>query len=102
MIFFGLCWLSVLGLFIYDTTTILSRFANDGESFQCYSVKRFDALGYIATAAYDTLMYLAISWRLASFGTSDNWKSRVRAFVTGDELSKLSKVLLHSGQAYYL
>jgi len=46
-------------------------------------------------------MYLAISWRLASFGMSNHWKSRMRYFVTGSEFSRLSKVLLRSGQVYY-
>jgi hypothetical protein len=101
MTFFGLCWLAVFGIFVYDTTTILSRFASDHNSFRCYSVKRPEGWAYIATAVYDTLMYVAISWRLASFGMSDHWKSRMRYFVTGSEFSRLSKVLLRSGQAYY-
>jgi hypothetical protein len=101
MTFFGLCWLAVFGIFVYDTTTILSRFASDHNSFRCYSVKRPEGWAYIATAVYDTLMYVAISWRLASFGMRDHWKSRMRYFVTGSEFSRLSKALLRSGQAYY-
>lgn len=100
--FFGLSWLGVLGIFIYDTTTVLSRFRSQGASFQCYSVKGYDAWEYIATASYDTLIYLAISLRLASLGMDDNWKSRLKSFVTGGGLSGLMRVLLRSGQVYYL
>jgi hypothetical protein len=102
MTFFGLCWLAVLGIFIYDTTTVLSRFKNDRASFQCFSVKSFDAWEYIATASYDTLIYLALSWQLASLGINDGWKSRLKSFFTGGGLGGLAKVLLRSGQAYYL
>jgi hypothetical protein len=61
-----------------------------------------DALAYISTATFDTLMYLSISWRLASFATIDRWQDRLRLFITGNGLGWLSKVLLQSGQMYYL
>jgi hypothetical protein len=102
MTFFGFCWLGVLGLFVYESTTISSRFTDHHEFFVCYSINPPDAWAYIAIAVYDTLMYLAISWRLASFGMNNGWKSRIKYFVTGNELNRLSKVLLRSGQAYYL
>jgi hypothetical protein len=100
--FFGCCWLGILGIFIFDTTTILSRFSHDGQSKACFAVLHSDALGYIAIAVYDTLMYLCISWRLASLASPNSWQDRLRSFVTGDGLGWLSKVLLRSGQTYYL
>ena len=100
--FFGSCWLVILGIFVFDTTTVLSRFIARDKSIQCFAVKRNDAWGYIATASYDTLMYIAISWQLASFGKSNHWKYRMKSFFTGGGLSRLSKVLLRSGQLYYL
>src|ERR1700683_3068075 len=96
---FGSCWLAILAIFVLDTTTVLSRFS---QSTGCFVVEHSDAWGYIATAIYDTLMYLAISWRLAWFAPNDGWKSRTRSFITGGGLSGLSKVLLRSGQVYYL
>ncbi|KIM86339.1 hypothetical protein PILCRDRAFT_4842 [Piloderma croceum F 1598] len=105
IIFFGSCCVAILGIFIFDTAAVLSQsmsqFTDDNTQFTCFAVQHTDVWGYIATAAYDTLVYIAISWRLASFGMSDHWKSRVKTFVTGGELSGLSKVLLQSGQAYY-
>jgi hypothetical protein len=102
IIFFGSCCIAILGIFIFDTAMVLSQSADDNRQIACFTVKHTDTWGYIATAAYDTLVYIAISWRLASFGMSDHWKSRVKAFVTGGGLSGLSKILLQSGQAYYL
>jgi hypothetical protein len=65
-------------------------------------VEHKDAWGYIATAAYDTLLYLAMSLRLASIAVVDSWQDQLKSFVTGDGLGWLSKVLLRSGQLYYL
>ena len=96
---FGTCWLGLLAIFIFDSITVFTRFS---QSTGCYVIKHSDAWGYIATAVYDTLMYLAISWRLASFASIDGWKSQAKSFITGGGLGGLAKVLLRSGQVYYL
>jgi len=101
MAFFGSCWLGIIGIFIYDTSTLFSRPATGNHSLLCFTIEPPDVWGYIATAIYDTLMYLAISWRLASFNRTNHWGARVRSFLTGGGLDRLSKILLHSGQAYY-
>ena len=102
IIFFASCCIAILGIFIFDTTAGLSQPVGDNPQYACFSVIHINALGYIATATYDTLVYTAISWRLASFGMSNHWKSRVKAFITGIGLSGLSKILLQNGQVYYL
>ena len=100
--FFGFCWLVVLGLFVSDSTRGLLRCSDAAQLTQCLEFHPYDAWGYIATAAYDTLMYLAISWKLASFSSGDRWQDRLKSFFTGDGLGWLSKILLQSGQVYYL
>jgi hypothetical protein len=100
--FFGSCWVAILGIFIFDNTTLLSRFSDGDRSSRCFPVEHPDAWGFMGTAIYDTLMYFAISWRLATLIVTDNWTVRVRSSITGARLDGLSKVLLHSGQAYYL
>jgi len=102
MAFFGSCWLAILGLFLFDSARVLLQSSDIDPSMGCLTAEHRDAWGYIATAVYDTLMYLAISWRLASFATVDRWQDRLRLFVTGDGLGWLSQVLLRSGQVYYL
>jgi hypothetical protein len=99
MVVFGSCWLGLLAIFIFDSVTVFTRFSR---STACFVIKHSDAWGYIATAVYDTLMYFAISWRLASFASIDGWKSQARSFITGGGLGGLAKVLLRSGQVYYL
>jgi hypothetical protein len=102
MAFFGSCWLVVLGCFVFDGTKSLLRLPDVSQPTQCVVVNHRDAWGYIATALYDTLMYISISWRLASFSTFHSWQERLESFVTGDGLGWLFKVILRSGQVYYL
>jgi hypothetical protein len=99
--FFGSCWLVILGMFVFDSAEGVIQ-CSSVDHTQCFVVQHIYAWGYIATAAYDTLMYLAISWRLASFATANRWQDRLKSFITGDGLGWLSKVLLQSGQVYYL
>jgi hypothetical protein len=101
MISFGLCWLGVLGVFSYISIEGMARCAGVNRMTNCFMVQPIDAWGYIATAIYDTLMYLVISWQLASLATVDRWQDQLRSFITGDGLGWLSKVLLQSGQVYY-
>jgi hypothetical protein len=99
--FFGSYWLAILGFFIFDSISGIMRCSDIGPSTRCFVLQHSDAWGYIATAVYDTLMYLSISWRLASFTPADRWQDRLKSFVTGNGLGSLSKALLQSGQMYY-
>jgi chromate transport protein ChrA len=96
--FFYGCWLAVLGSFIFESCLGLIRCH---DLSQC-SARHVDAYGYIATAVYDTLIYLSISWQLASFARFHRWQDRLRSFAFGDGLGWLAKILLQSGQFYYL
>lgn len=99
MVFFGLLWSAVMGYFIYDTVQSHEQFA------QIHSISpgKNHAWIYITNAIFDTLVYLAISWKLAAFSTSnDGYKQRLLSFTTGDGLLGLTKALLRGGQLYYL
>jgi hypothetical protein len=97
MVFFGAWWLGIFGCFLVASISMLSK------PNQLNLIEHQDAWGFIANLVYDTLIYLAISWQLASFSVAGNsWKYRLKSFVHGDGLFRLSKALLHSGQAYYL
>jgi hypothetical protein len=100
--FFGICWLFILGFFVLESARGISRCLDIVQSTQCFTVHPVDAWGYIATACYDTLMYLFVSWKLASFSVVNRWQDRLRSFFMGDGLGWLSRVLLQSGQMYYL
>jgi hypothetical protein len=97
--FFGACWLGTFGCFLMDSISMLSRYTQINNSTL---VQHKDAAGFISNLVYDTLIYLAISWKLASFSmVSSRWRGYLKSFVYGDGLFQLSKALLHSGQVYY-
>ncbi|KZP29389.1 hypothetical protein FIBSPDRAFT_884829 [Athelia psychrophila] len=57
----------------------------------------------IANATYDTLVFLAISYRLAADGaTEDSWRARFQSIVKTRGLHSVSSSLMRSGQIYYL
>ncbi|KIM76936.1 hypothetical protein PILCRDRAFT_825948 [Piloderma croceum F 1598] len=64
--------------------------------------RSYMATPIILTAANDTLVFLAISYRiLSSAMVPSTWRARTRSFFTGDGLYRLSKALLKGGQVYY-
>lgn len=64
---------------------------------------RYFAIPSIITCTNDTLVFLAISYRLAGNAVTDGSRqARIRSFVNGDNLYSLSRSILKSGQLYYL
>lgn len=99
MLAFGLSWLAVFVFFVYDGVHVVLQYLSEGR----IAPERIDTWSYVLNSLYDTMIYIAISWRLASFSISgDGWRDRVRSFVVGDGLLGLTKGLLQSGQSYYL
>jgi len=83
---------------------MFSKFLHIEENKPCSLTGRStDAWAYTASAIFDTLIFLAISWRLASSSMiGDSWRDRLRSFVRGEGLLGVSKVLLRGGQSYYI
>ena len=58
---------------------------------------------FISVAAYDTLVFCVISWRLVVFsGPEEGLRSKLRYFWGTGMLPLISETLLRSGQQYYL
>ncbi|KZP10990.1 hypothetical protein FIBSPDRAFT_1051012 [Athelia psychrophila] len=56
-----------------------------------------------AIFAYDTLIFLAISYRLAEDASTEaGWRSRILSVIKGKGLYRLSRSIMRSGQQYYL
>jgi hypothetical protein len=107
MVIFGVCWLGLLSSFALDSVTIFSDFLRLTlvQTRPCDLAGRTtDAWAYVASAIFDTLVFLAISWRLISTSIigSASWRDRLKSFVKGEGLLDLSKLLLRSGQFYYM
>ncbi|KAF8999661.1 hypothetical protein BDQ17DRAFT_1308453 [Cyathus striatus] len=65
-------------------------------------IKHYVAAGAFMPLAFDSIVFLAISYRIATNhkkpGNNTSWK----VWITGDALPRLSKAVLQSGQQYYL
>ena len=59
-------------------------------------------LPIVAIFVYDTLIWLAITYRLAADSwTGSSWRARFLSVIHGAGLYSLSKALMRSGQLYY-
>jgi len=100
--FFGIIWLAIAGV------SILIMLGITGERIP-YTRRCREGLAHtyttvpiMLTGVNDTLVFLAISYRMVSISmVNSTWSARARSFIRGDGLHHLSKALLQSGQVYY-
>jgi len=99
---FGIFWLAIAGLSIFIMLSItINRIPYTQYCFET-QVHGYNAIPIILTTVNDTLVFLAISYRMVSSAMVEStWKARTKSFFTGNGLLYLSKILLQSGQVYY-
>lgn len=73
-----------------------TRFCTDKE------VKSYTSSGFVAATVHDTLIFIAISWRLVSVSFAGTRSARMKSFFRGQYIGPVSRVLLQTGQLYYL
>ncbi|KZP07856.1 hypothetical protein FIBSPDRAFT_901729 [Athelia psychrophila] len=57
----------------------------------------------ISSFVFDTLVFIAVSYRLAAdAATEQSWRARLQSVTTGKGLFRISRALMISGQLYYL
>ena len=103
--FFACSWLAVLGgsLTFIVASTRMNPALNSRETCLNSGVNSFIATATIIPLINDTLVFLAITWRLfRNSYVSHTLTSGMRILIFGDYLPVFSKVLLKDGQAYYL
>ncbi|KAK7692554.1 hypothetical protein QCA50_004184 [Cerrena zonata] len=59
-------------------------------------------IGFITILIFDTAVFVAISTKVLTVNMANTWGERARIFFGRRHLGRLSKVLLHSGQQFYL
>ena len=106
--FFAVLWLAVLGgslAFVVDAFKPTGVDSTLNTAQICFSsgINPFVTATIIIPLINDTLVFLAISWRLYR-NSYDPYTLRggIRFLFFGDYLPVFSKVLLQDGQAYYL
>ncbi|PPQ94179.1 hypothetical protein CVT25_003816 [Psilocybe cyanescens] len=67
------------------------------------TISPYIALDVVVPLVHDTLVFLAISWKLANNSVQDViiWHS-IQAMIFGDHMPAFSRALLQDGQIYYL
>lgn len=98
---FCVAWLAVLG------TSLLNPFALGGaplgKTGYCLdtAVKTYGFAEVLVTATYDAFVFLAITTKLSIYNEVDTTSS-MKMFLTGKGMGTASRILLQSGQLYYL
>ena len=103
--FFAGLWLAILGgclAFIVEIYELVMVNPASNRDPICINsdVNPILAATTIILLVNDTLVFLAISWRLSR--NSYTLESGIRLLIFGDYLPVFSKALLQDGQAYYL
>lgn len=97
-------WLFTIGAFIQPLVLVITNTVSS--KFICVvNVRPFGVLGLLGIAAFDTLIFLAISLKLTVIAEDppNNWMSRILAVLRGGKgLGRVSQALLRTGQLYYL
>ena len=63
---------------------------------------KYSGIVFILLAVFDTVVFLAIAWRVLSIALARAQYSWFEAFTGGKGMGKVSKALLQTGQLYYL
>ncbi|KAJ7782484.1 hypothetical protein DFH07DRAFT_790807 [Mycena maculata] len=100
--FFLFTWFLTLGSSIIVPFYIGTK--NIGPTLRCINtdVGPVAGVGTIVNTLANLLVFIALSWRLALNGTTPGLTGRSQSLIHGTGLPIMSKVLLQSGQLFYL
>ena len=98
---FTVLWLSTLASIVAPWGY---KGSNIGPTQYCIpeGTAKYNGVSFVLLTVFDTTVFLAISFRISTYGMADNWQGRMKAFVTGNGMGNVSKALLKTGQLYYL
>ncbi|KAK7046338.1 hypothetical protein R3P38DRAFT_2688655, partial [Favolaschia claudopus] len=107
VLLFLFLWLAVAATAIIPAMPGMITAEHIGPTRYCITVFENPASGFfgIAPAVHDTVVFVAISWRMfqsSHFGDLGNRsrKDNIKAAITGEFLPRFSKAILHDGQMY--
>ena len=93
-------------LTLYSASSSFAPFIQHiGPTKRCIltTLRSFVSVPIVMNAANDTFIFLAISYKIISYGViGESFRARAGSFFRADGLPTLSKNLLQSGQTYYL
>ncbi|KAJ3506387.1 hypothetical protein NLJ89_g6892 [Agrocybe chaxingu] len=101
--FFAFMWLAVLAGCLTVTQGVEGAEIGDTRFCVNASLESYVAAAAIIPLVNDTLIFLAITWRLMqNANVEPSLKGGVRTLFFGDYMPAFSKALLQDGQVYYL
>ena len=101
--FFAFMWLAVVAGMLTVTTGVTGAAIGDTKYCLNAKVESYVGAASIIPLVNDTLVFLAISYRLVTNSHMEyKWKDGFRTLVFGDYLPAFSRALLQDGQRYYL
>jgi len=111
MAVFGLLWLSIAATSILVLTATTSGYI--GSTRYCalifYRLSGSPVWALASWTVFDTLSFIAVSWRLITTTTipgeasrDSPWWKRAKSMITGDSLPNFTKSLLRGGERYFL
>ena len=104
VLFFFTLWLGVLGGSLTISIGVLGGSIGPTNYCQNSFVPTYAWLAYILLLVFDTLVFAAITWRLAQNARLENpnLSQKFKIAIFGKHLPSFSKALLQDGQMYYL
>jgi hypothetical protein len=104
-IFFGLLWLAFCGAQFLVQFGTLAIAIELGSQKRCLilTLKEYSDTGVFLHSTYDTLIFFAISFRVAYYSIhGDTFAARMTSLFRGQGLPRFSRSILRGGQLYYL
>jgi hypothetical protein len=102
IVFFGLLWLAVTVTIPMALFRVFTIHIGTTKTCMLFHVKYYGAIPLLLHSSFDALVFIAISFRLASYSMTANMsRGHVTSIFRGHGLPHLSKILVQGGQLYY-
>ncbi|KAK7685177.1 hypothetical protein QCA50_011540 [Cerrena zonata] len=98
--FFSLFWLSTFTSFV-SAFNIKTHPIGPTQYCIVEAAPQIIAIAFIVAAAYDTLVFLAITMKIVLDSPAEGWKAKTSLLFTGEKMGYISRALLQTGQIYY-
>ncbi|KAK7691714.1 hypothetical protein QCA50_005114 [Cerrena zonata] len=99
---FALLWSTTFASILTPLNFIGGQFVLANRICLVEETRVWAAIGFITVLIFDTAVFVTISIKVLSTNMAETWGERARIFFGRKHLGRLSKVLLHSGQQFYL
>ena len=103
-VIFGLLWVTTLTQLLPPIASELH--ITDGPRNSCSSILNMEpwvVTGFIFTALFDSAVFIAISIQVLGFTSGlYSWKEQVSVFINAKGLGEITRVILQTGQIFYL